>query len=50
MVVVANCGIECTVLFYCEFIVDLIDQFGFTKKFISSGKITHNVSTFHLSV
>ena len=32
VMVVANYGIECTVLFYCEFIVDLIDQFGFMKE------------------
>ena len=41
MVVMANYGIEHTLLFYCEFIVDLIVQFGFTKDVIFFQGVHH---------
>ena len=41
MVVVANYGIEYAVLFYYEFFVDLIVQFGFTKDVIFFQGVHH---------
>ena len=41
MGVIANYGIEYTVLFHCKFVVDLIVQFGFTKDIIFFQCVDH---------